>query len=87
MDGQAAGTPTLRRLLDGTGVSQSDVARWLDMWDPKLSRILNGREPMPEGFEACFRQAVADITHERHIRAQMMIEEQERQAQAEEVAA
>lgn len=56
----------LRARLIGTGVFQADMAGRLGLNESALSRILSGRDPMPEGFPERWDAAIADITRERY---------------------
>lgn len=59
----------LRELLRETGVLQTDIAARLGYRDERMSRILKGREPVPEGFASSFKKGVREITQERYERA------------------
>jgi transcriptional regulator with XRE-family HTH domain len=65
----------IRRRLTQTGVTQADIAARLGMWEPKLSRILNGRDPMPEGFAADFERALRAVARERAEAAGLRVED------------
>lgn len=60
---------SLRRMLDGTRINQADIAAELGLTEPRLSRILNGRDAMPEDFPARWKQAVQQIAREQYERA------------------
>ena len=55
----------LKRLLVGTGITQSDVAGVLGKTEAQVSRILNERDAMPEDFPARFRLAMHEIHGQR----------------------
>jgi DNA-binding transcriptional regulator YiaG len=63
-------TPTeLKQLRQDAKVSRDDVAERTGYSTAMIQRVEEGRREMPEEFEAAFRQAVAEITRERHERA------------------
>lgn len=62
-------TVRLKMELIRSGLRQGDVAVSLGMDEGYLSKVLNGRVSAPEAFEERFRQALVDVTRERHERA------------------
>ena len=52
------GKNVLKGEIAAHGISQSDLAQRLRMDDSRLSRILSGRVPMPEGFEELARSQI-----------------------------
>jgi hypothetical protein len=55
----------LRDLLEVAGVPQADLAQRWRYDSGNLSKVLNGRIPMPDWFEKRTLQTVAEITNER----------------------
>ena len=48
----------LKLMVDASPIGYQDVARHLEMNRGKLSSILNGKVPLPEGFEPKFLAAL-----------------------------
>jgi transcriptional regulator with XRE-family HTH domain len=52
----------LRRMLVGSGVTQADMAEILGVDESAMSRILSGRQAMPDGFADKFRLSVRTVS-------------------------
>lgn len=63
----------LKKSLVGSGLTQRDVARQLQINEGLLSRYLDGSRPLPEGFVDRFREA---FDKARMVKAQRLLNAQ-----------